>query len=167
MTKVRGRVWKFDDNVDTNALAPAVGSRSFNYKLCLKTLRAEFPENVKPGDIVVFGRNAGCGSRREAGGATNLKTLGVGGVLADSAARTHLRGCISVGLPILTYDGVSKIFRDGDTAEFDVETGEIKNVTTGRTVRAQRLPEVLLEVLNAGGAVAMAVARLKQESKVS
>jgi 3-isopropylmalate/(R)-2-methylmalate dehydratase small subunit len=107
---------------------------------------------VKPGDVIVAGRNFGCGSSREQAPRA-LKEVGIAAVVAESFARIFFRNAISIGLPVLICEGVSKAFDEGDILEADFSTGEVKNVTKGMTLKAKPLPPLMLEILSAGGAL--------------
>ncbi|MEM2534459.1 MAG: 3-isopropylmalate dehydratase, partial [Candidatus Nezhaarchaeales archaeon] len=107
---------------------------------------------VKPGDVIVAGRNFGCGSSREQAPRA-LKEVGIAAVIAESFARIFFRNAINIGLPVLACEGVSKIFDEGDVLEANFASGEIKNVTKGVTLKAKPLPPLMIEILTAGGAL--------------
>jgi 3-isopropylmalate/(R)-2-methylmalate dehydratase small subunit len=104
---------------------------------------------VREGDILVAGKNFGCGSSRPA--AKSLRSLGVSGVLAESINGLFLRNAINFGLPALSVEGVSKMFDEGDIAEVDVGRGHVKNVRTGETKVAVPLPRALIHIIESGG----------------
>jgi 3-isopropylmalate/(R)-2-methylmalate dehydratase small subunit len=153
MDKVKGKVWKFGDNIDTDVIIPTVYSKlpmDEMKKHVLDRIRPEFPGKVKPGDVIVAGINFGCGSSRESAPAA-LKALGVSAVVAESFARIFFRNAIAIGLPVIPCPQVSSSFVDGDELKLDVTTAEVTNVTKGKKLQAQPLPMEMLEVLSKGG----------------
>lgn len=153
MDKVKGKVWKFGDNIDTDVIIPTVYSKlpmDEMKKHVLDRIRPEFPGKVKPGDVIVAGINFGCGSSRESAPAA-LKALGVSAVVAESFARIFFRNAIAIGLPVIPCLHVSSSFVDGDEIKLDVTTAEVTNVTKGKKLQAQPLPMEMLEVLSKGG----------------
>jgi len=147
---ISGRVWKFGDNINTDLLAPMWGGKRKEY--CLAAIRPEFPKTVKQGDVVVAGRNFGCGSSRESA-PSNLKDLGVGVVVAETFGRIFFRNSIAIGLPVLAVEGVSKGFKDGDTLQLNLRTAEVKNLRTGKTWKGTPLSPQMIEIIEAGGAL--------------
>lgn len=157
---VKGKVWKFGDNISTDYIQPGFeqgNTLEEKAQFCMRSIRPEFAQGVKPGDIVVGGKNFGCGSSRPAG--QNFVALGVGCVVAESFSRLFFRNSINLGLPLLSCKGVSDTFEEGDMLEADFRTGEVRNLTKGKVLRAAPLPEVAIRFLRAGGVVAL----LKQE----
>ena len=150
MKTITGRVFKFGDYVDVDSMG--TGGRRPAKDYVMTKIRPNFPQEVKPGDVIIAGVNWGAGS---AGGgeavSRPLKELGVGAIVVDSVARLIYRSCISIGLPILICMGVSKMFNDGDQIELNIATGEIKNLTTGKNMSCKPLPEHLLQILEVGG----------------
>jgi len=153
---IRGRVWKFGDNIDTDFIFPGqfmhITDPEETKYYCFKTTYPEFLEKAKPGDIIVAGKNWGCGSSREQAAAC-LKYFGIGAIVAESVARIYFRNAINLGLPILIAPGVTKIVEQGDELEINLETGEIKNLRTGQTIKAKPLPPFMMEILKAGGLI--------------
>ncbi len=148
-----GRVWKFGDDVSTDLLAPgayAVAPLEERKRHVLEAVRPEFPREVRPGDVVVAGRNFGCGSSRETA-PEGLQALGVACVVAESFARIFFRNAVALGLPVLPCPGVWALFEDGDLAEVVVAQARVRNPRTGRELQGQPLPEVMVEILQAGG----------------
>jgi 3-isopropylmalate/(R)-2-methylmalate dehydratase small subunit len=164
MGLLKGKVRKFGDNISTDLLMPGFSifgnvpdDEVKNY--CMHTVRPDFVKNVRKGDMVVCGKNFGCGSSCPA--AKNLLELGVCCVLADSISAPFFRNSKNLGLPVFSDDGVSEIFEEGDPAECHLSTGEIVNTKTGARLKAYPIPEELLEIIDAGGIVYF----LKQEAK--
>ncbi len=156
MSVIRGRIWKFGDNVNTDVIYPGKYLPLTDPKEmalhAFEGVRPEFAKAVKPGDILVAGKYFGCGSSREQA-ATCLKALGLGVVLAESFARIYYRNAINSGLPILACPGISKGVEEGQELEVDLRSGLIKNLTTGETFQARPLPSFVLEILEAGGLI--------------
>lgn len=152
----KGRVWKYGDNVDTDVLYPGQYLVYFDPeevgKHALEGLDPEFSRKIARGDILVAGANFGCGSAREQAART-LKYAGISLVIADSFARTFFRNAIAIGLPVIEYPQATEVFQEGDCLDVEVDTGKIKNLTTGRTIQAARMPELLLTMLEQGGAL--------------
>ncbi|MDH5815770.1 MAG: 3-isopropylmalate dehydratase small subunit [Candidatus Nezhaarchaeota archaeon] len=157
MNVIRGRVWKFGDNVDTDVIIP------FKYKArtldpkelaqhVMEGIDPDFPRKVKPGDIIVAGRNFGCGSSREQAPLA-IKAAGISAVVAESFARIFFRNAINIGLPVLEVKGISRETCEGDVLEIDLAQGVVKNVTRGLTFKAIPIPDVLMEILRKGGLV--------------
>ena len=152
---MRGKVWKFGNHVDTDAITPGKYMSAPEAELMkhvLEVINPRFPREIKPGDMIVAGSNFGCGSSRESAPAA-LKTLGIGAIVAESFARIFFRNAIAIGLPTVTCPEVSVLFADGDELEIDLTSGKITNLTREKTVYAQPLPEQMLKVLSKGGIV--------------
>ena len=157
---IEGKVWKFGDNISTDFLMPGFTRGETPQEraaFCMRANRPEFAREVQPGDIIVAGRNFGCGSSRPA--ARNLITLGVSCVIAESFGRIFFRNSVNLGFPVLYCRGVCDTFKEGDTLQANFHTGEVKNLTSGKVLQANALPEVAMRILNAGGVVAL----LKEE----
>ena len=153
---IRGRVWKFGDNINTDLIIPG------KYKLSITTLdelakhamegvMPDFSDRFRRGDLIVAGRNFGCGSSREQAPLV-LKHLGVGAVIARSFARIFYRNSINIGLPAIECEYVDRI-HDGDMLEVDLENGLIRNLTGGDEYRISRMHPALLQILAHGGLV--------------
>ncbi len=160
VTRFRGRAWLFGPDISTDMLSPGQyvhDPPEVRLRHVLEPARPEFAASVRPGDIVVAGANFGCGSSRESA-PQHLKDLGVSVVVADSLARIFARNAIALGLPALSCPGVSAAVHDQETVEVDVVAGEVV-VAGGRTVlRADRIPEPMLDVLRHGGIEPLLVA---------
>ncbi|MBI5166570.1 MAG: 3-isopropylmalate dehydratase small subunit [candidate division NC10 bacterium] len=151
---IRGKAWKFGDDVDTDVIIPSLYLVTSDPeelgKHCMEAVDPEFPRKIGKGDIIVAGKNFGCGSSREHA-PISIKAAGVSCVIARSFARIFYRNAINIGLPILecpeAADGVST----GDQLEVDLDTGEIRNMSTGRVYRATPFPPFMQELIAAGG----------------
>jgi len=155
--KIRGRAWKFGDNVDTDVIIPTrvVTSTSDPYgwaRYVMEPLDPDFHKKVEKGDILVAGKNFGCGSSREQA-PTALKYAGIGAVIAESFARIFFRNSINIGLPVLECKNISTKIREGDILEVYLETGNIRNLTTGENIKAMPLPEFALQIILDGGLI--------------
>lgn len=151
-----GKTWKFGADVDTDAIIPA---RYLNTSdpaelalHCMEDADPEFPQKVKPGDIIVADKNFGCGSSREHAPIC-IKAAGVSCVIAKSFARIFYRNAFNIGLPILespeAVDGIS----EGDVVNVDVDKGFIFNITTGQCYKITAIPPFMQELIDAGGLI--------------
>ncbi|HEX2022707.1 MAG TPA: 3-isopropylmalate dehydratase small subunit [Candidatus Thermoplasmatota archaeon] len=155
-TRFSGKAWRFGDNVDTDQITPGkyltmITAEELG-KVVLEGARPEFAKQVQKGDVIVAGRNFGCGSSREHAPVA-IKGAGVPVVLAESFARIFYRNAINVGLPILEVADVSKKVKEGDVIDVDLATGRIVNKTSGETYEAVPLSEQAMGILRAGGLV--------------
>ena len=151
-TTTRGRVWKFGDNVDTDVMAPwnSISLPWEERRKQILQIRPEFVEQVQPGDLIAAGRNWGCGSSRERA-PENLKRLGVSGVLAESFGRIYFRNCVAIAFPNLACPGIVEACVEGDEVEFDLATGQVRNLTRDVELRAEPYTADMLEVVQRGG----------------
>jgi 3-isopropylmalate/(R)-2-methylmalate dehydratase small subunit len=154
--KYRGRVWKFGDHVDTDAIIPArflnVSDKSVLAENCFIDLRPDFHRAVESGDVLLAGRNFGCGSSREHAPLA-IKEAGISVVIARSFARIFYRNAFNIGLPLLESDKAADTFSDGDRVIVDLGTGEIKGAGDGKRVIAKSIPDFMMEIVEAGGLV--------------
>ena len=153
---LRGRVFKFGDNISTDHIVPGrlLHLRSNLPELAKHVLEdadPTFAQRVKEGDFVVGGNNFGLGSSREHAPLV-IKMSGVSAILAKSVARIFFRNAINVGLPVLICDTES--ISDGDELEVDLGLGKINNLSNGTELSFSRMPEIMLNILNEGGLVA-------------
>ncbi len=152
---MRGKVWKFGDDVSTDLICPGRyyhlrSNLSELAKHALEDADPEFAANVEKGDFVVAGRNFGLGSSREHAPVI-IKLAGAGAVLAESFARIFYRNCINVGLPAIECD-TSK-FEAGDEIDIDLAAGIIRDLTNGATVTFAPLEPAMQKILDDGGLV--------------
>lgn len=154
---LKGRVFKFGDNVDTDVIIPA---RYLNTDdplelaaHCMEDIDIRFSKKVQKGDIIVAGENFGCGSSREHAPIA-IKSSGVSCVIASSFARIFYRNAINIGLPILESEDASGKINEGDEVEVDLTKGTISDLTTGMCFKAQPFPEFMQEIINSGGLIA-------------
>ncbi|MEM9146208.1 MAG: 3-isopropylmalate dehydratase [Pseudomonadota bacterium] len=147
-----GRIWRFGDDVDTDQLAPGRYMRGGIEGLaahCLEATRPEFAAGVRPGDVIVAGRNFGMGSSREQA-AEVLRHLGLAGVVAETFAGIFYRNAINLGLAVLTAPDLSGVV-DGASARLEADAGRL--VLADRAVALDPIPENLLPLLADGGLV--------------
>ena len=155
--RAHGKVHKYGDNVDTDVIIPARYLNTPDAKElashCMEDIDADFARRVRPGDIVVAGRNFGCGSSREHAPIA-LKASGVACVVAESFARIFYRNALNIALPILECPEAACAISPGDEVSVDLDTGEIADLTTGGRFAAEPFPPFMQELINAGGLAA-------------
>jgi 3-isopropylmalate/(R)-2-methylmalate dehydratase small subunit len=162
--KIKGRVWKFGDNIDTDAIIPARYLNTSDPKELSKHVMEDadrdFAEKVKSGDLIVGGANFGCGSSREHAPIA-IKAAGVQAVVAKSFARIFYRNAFNIGLPIFESDGVSDDIIEGDEIEIEAEKGIIRNITKDKDYTAKPIPPFMQELIEAGGLIEWTKKRIK------
>lgn len=156
---MRGRVWVFGDDINTDLLQP--GEATFlpleqQPKYCMSSNRPGWSDLVERGDILVAGRNFGTGSSRPA--ARVLKQLGIGCLVADSINGLFFRNCVNYAFPALEVPGASRLFAEGDEASIDFTAAQVKNLTTGGELTGLSWPSWMREILDAGGLIPLLVA---------
>ncbi len=153
---LKGRVWRFGDDVDTDAIIPArylnTSDPSELAKHVMEDADRDFPKKVKPGDIIVAGKNFGCGSSREHAPIA-VKAAGIQGVIAKSFARIFYRNSFNIGLPIFESVEASEGIREGDVVEIDADRGIIRNQTRNEQYPAKPIPPFMQELISAGGLI--------------
>ncbi len=153
--KVKGRAWKFGDDISTDHITPG---RYYHLRSNMPELAKHIMEDAdpyfmkkfKPGDFIVAGKNFGMGSSREHAPLA-LKIAGVSAVIAKSFARIFYRNAINVGLPLLIAE--TEAIDDGDLLEVDLLAGKVINLSRSVTISASPLPEFMLRILNEGGLI--------------
>ena len=164
MAELKGKVWRYGDNIDTDVIIPARYLNTFDPKElashCMVDIDETFAKNVKDGDIMVGGKNFGCGSSREHAPVA-IKASGVPVVIAASFARIFYRNGINIGLPLLEIGADVEKISAGDELSVDVSTGVIQDLTTGDTFQAHPLPGFIQDIAKAGGLVEY----VKQQTK--
>ena len=162
--KINGRTYKFGDDIDTDAIIPARYLNTTDPKElashCMEDADAGFAKKVRPGDIIVAGKNFGCGSSREHAPIA-IKAAGVSCVIAQSFARIFYHNAFNMGLPILESPEASAGISEGDEIEVDLDSGVIVNRTTGQTYRAQPIPPFMQKLVEAGGLIEYVKQQLK------
>lgn len=161
---IKGKVWVFPDNVDTDAISP--GQYLDDLKATLdhtcETIIREFPSQVMDGDVIVAGKNFGCGSSRETA-STILQEKGVAAIIAESFARIFYRSSFARALPILEVVGITKEFKNGDEIEINIPRAEIINKRTGKNLKGKKIHPILLNLLKNGGLEKMLLDELKKK----
>lgn len=153
---LEGKVWRYDDNIDTDVIIPARYLNSFDPKElashCMVDIDETFAGKVQPGDIMVGGHNFGCGSSREHAPIA-IKASGIPVIIAASFARIFYRNAINVGLPVLEIGDAVKAIKAGDVVKVDIAKGSTVDVTTGDTFQARPLPGFIQDIAAAGGLI--------------
>ncbi len=154
--QIHGKAWKFGDDIDTDAIIPA---RYLNTsdplelaKHCMEDADKTFAQKVKKGDIIVAGKNFGCGSSREHAPVA-IKYAGVACVIAKDFARIFFRNAFNIGLLIFESEEASQKINEGDEIEIDVKKGIIKNLTKNEEYKVKPVPEFMQELVAAGGLI--------------
>ena len=152
--KIQGKTYKYGDNVDTDVIIPA---RYLNTpeakelaKHCMEDIDAAFAAKVKPGEIMVAGKNFGCGSSREHAPLA-IKTCGISCVIAETFARIFYRNALNIGLPILECAEAAKAINAGDEVSVDLDSGIIVDLTSGKQWTAEPFPAFMQDLIAAGG----------------
>lgn len=150
----QGRAFKYPDNVDTDVIIPARYLNTSNAaelaQHCMEDIDPSFVGRVSAGDVIVAGWNFGCGSSREHAPLV-IKTCDTGCVIAKSFARIFYRNAINIGLPILECEQAAEEIAAGDEVRVDFDTGEISDITTGKTYKAQPFPPFIQNIIRCGG----------------
>lgn len=166
MKIISGRVFVFGDDINTDVMAPGLYFKAPLAEMarhCMEAVDPAFAGAVRPGDIVVAGRNFGVGSAREQA-AMALTHLGVGAVLARSFGRIFYRNALNFGLPVLVFPEAGLI-RSGEVLVVDPVSGRIERRATGDSWMVQGLPAHLMEMVAAGGLMPWLKLRLAREKK--
>jgi 3-isopropylmalate/(R)-2-methylmalate dehydratase small subunit len=155
--KTEGRVWKFGDHVDTDLIIPArflnLSDPDHLARHCFQDFRPEFAEAVQSGDVIVAGRNFGCGSSREHAPVA-IKASGISVIIARSFARIFYRNALNIGLPALESEGAIDVVSERDRISVDLDKGALLNLNTGVGIHGNPIPEFMREIVSAGGLVA-------------
>jgi 3-isopropylmalate/(R)-2-methylmalate dehydratase small subunit len=154
METLRGHVWKYGPNINTDVIIPGrfchITDPKELAKHCMADLDSEFVDKISPGDIVVAGGNFGCGSSREVA-PVSIKASGIAAVVAPSFARIFYRNAINIGFPIFespeAYDGID----EGDEVEIDPDAGVLRDLTKGTEFQAAAFPDFVQEIMSRGG----------------
>ena len=162
--KLTGKVWKYGDNIDTDAIIPA---RYLNMSTpeelaqhCMEDIDTTYANGVQMGDIIVGGLNFGCGSSREHAPLA-IKGSGASCVIAKSFARIFYRNSINIGLPIIACPDAVTDTQPGDELSIDLKAGLITNTRSGRVYKTSPFPGFIMEIIEAGGLVPFTRERLK------
>jgi len=148
------KIFEYGDNVDTDVIIPA---RFLNTsdpqelaEYCMIDIDESFNKRVAEGDIIVGGKNFGCGSSREHAPIA-IKASGIKYVIAESFARIFFRNAINIGLPIIESEEIAKEIEDGDQIVVDVINGKVENKTKGKHYEIAKYPEFMQNMINNDG----------------
>ena len=151
---IKGKAWKFRDNIDTDAIIPARYLNTSNPKElalhCMEDCNANFIKEMSAGDIIVAGYNFGCGSSREHAPIA-IKEAGVSCVIAKSFARIFFRNAINIGLPIFESIDCTEQCKPGDILQVDSDKGIIKNLNNGEIYKTNIHPDFIQKIISLGG----------------
>jgi 3-isopropylmalate/(R)-2-methylmalate dehydratase small subunit len=152
--KLKGKVFKFGNHIDTDVIIPArylnISEVKELAKHCMEDTNKDFVKKVKKGDMIVAGENFGCGSSREHAPLA-IKHAGISAVVAKSFARIFYRNAVNIGLPILECPQAVKNTKVGDNLEIDLEKGVIKNLTNKKEFKTQPFPKFIMKIIKSGG----------------
>ncbi|HVO77595.1 MAG TPA: 3-isopropylmalate dehydratase small subunit [Methanomassiliicoccales archaeon] len=162
---IRGRAWKFGDHVNTDLIIPGRYLDDYHIpnlaKHVMEDVDPDFAKKVQKGDVIVAGRNFGCGSSREQAPAA-LRAAGVAAIVAASFARIFYRNAINVGLPVVICAEAMDVVTEGEIIEIDLEKGVLRT-SRGKELKFKPLPSFLREILDEGGLVPYARKKLGAE----
>jgi 3-isopropylmalate dehydratase small subunit len=163
--KAHGKVWKFGNDINTDEIIPA---RYLNTsdpdelaQHCMEDADPDFMKKAKAGDIIVAGKNFGCGSSREHAPIA-IKAAKISCVIAESFARIFYRNSVNIGLPIIESEEAAKDIAEGDEIEIDFDSGVIKNITKNKEYKAKPFPPFMQDIIAKGGLMAKVKAELKK-----
>lgn len=163
--ELKGRAWKFGDDVDTDAIIPARYLNTSDPEElalhCMEDADPSFPSKVERGDIIVAGKNFGCGSSREHAPIA-IKAAGVSCVIARSFARIFYRNSFNIGLPIFESPEAAAGISQGDEVAVDLDTGKITNLSKGKSFQSNPVPPFMQQIIAAGGLVNYVAERMKK-----
>ena len=153
---MKGRAFTFRDDVNTDEIIPAKYLNTTDPAElaghCMEGISKDFAKKAKNGDLIVAGKNFGCGSSREHAPVA-IKAAGVSCVIAKSFARIFFRNSINIGLPIMESPEASARIRQGDAVSVDTQKGIIKNVKRKETYKVEKYPPFMVKIVNAGGLI--------------
>ena len=164
---LKGKVFKYGANVDTDAIIPArylnVSEPALLAKHCMEDADPAFVTKMKPGDMIVGGENFGCGSSREHAPIA-IKAAGISCVVAKSFARIFYRNAFNMGLAIFECPEAAAEIKGGQKISVDMDTGVITDLTTGKKYPSQAIPPFMQELLSDGGLMAFVKKQLEAKS---
>jgi 3-isopropylmalate/(R)-2-methylmalate dehydratase small subunit len=164
---IRGNVWRFGNDVDTDAIIPARYLNTSDPKELARHVMEDadkdFARKVSAGDFIVAGKNFGCGSSREHAPIA-MKAAGIQAVIAKSFARIFYRNAFNIGLPIFESAEASEKVKEGDEIEIDADRGIIRNITTQEEYNANPIPPFMQELIDAGGLIEWTKRKLEVKS---
>ncbi len=149
---LKGCGWKFGDNIDTDVIISVKYTKdpqAFGQH-CMEAIDPDFSKKVKPGDVLIAGRNFGCGSSREPAPLA-IKATGISCIIAKTFARIFYRNSFNIGLPLLECIDAPDYIREGDELEVNLDTGEIRDLSLGRSFQSKPIPPFMQDLLRDGG----------------
>lgn len=160
---LRGRVWKFGDSIETDAINPYYRYPTMEElkQHTMEVYRPEFPKEVRPGDILVAGRNFGCGSSRPG---LVLREVGIAAIVVESVSRLFLRNSISRAIPIFVAPGVTGLVEDGGRVEVDYPRGVVRNPAGEMSLPLRKYPPAIEQIFECGGLPEFAYERYLRET---
>lgn len=173
ISQIRGRAWKFGDNIDTDIIAPA-GTISFGLgdaaededvkRNAFRAVRPGFHAEVKPGGILIAGRNFGLGSHREPANRV-LVSLGLQAVVCESVARLFFRNAVAIGFYVFEVPGILQFADEGDELDIDLGASTLDNLTRGTQRGLQPFSPLIRTIIDEGGILARMKNRLREEQR--
>jgi len=152
----KGRAFVYGDDIDTDVIIPARYLNTVDPQElaahCMEDIDPEFVNKVKPGDIIVGGKNFGCGSSREHAPIA-IRASGVSLVVAENFARIFYRNSFNTGFVLVELEDASTRFAMGDEIEVDLTAGRVRNLTQNKEYTFEPIPEFMLELVNDGGLI--------------
>ncbi len=153
---IEGRVWKFLDNIDTDVIIPAKYLNTSDIKIlakhCMEGIRPGFSELISEGDIILAGRNFGCGSSREHAPLA-IKGAGIRAIVAKSFSRIFYRNAFNIGLPLIESEEIVEITDEGDIIKIYFDDAKIINITKNLIFKIQPLPQFMMALIADGGLI--------------
>jgi 3-isopropylmalate/(R)-2-methylmalate dehydratase small subunit len=166
---IKGKVWRFGNDIDTDVIIPAKYLNTSDpeelARHVMEGVDRDFSSKIKASDIIVAGKNFGCGSSREHAPIA-IKEAGIRAVIAKSFARIFYRNAFNIGLPIFESSEASEKIKENDEIEIDADKGIIKNITRKEEYKANPIPGFMQELIEAGGLVEWTKKKLKVKRKM-
>lgn len=167
---IKGKIWRFGNDVDTDVIIPARYLNTSDPKELaihvMEGIDSNFSQKIKKGDIIVAGKNFGCGSSREHAPIA-IKASGIQAVIAKSFARIFYRNAFNIGLPIFESLEAPEKIKENDEIEIDADKGIIRNLTRNEEYKANPIPVFMQELIEAGGLIEWTKRRLRAKSLVA
>jgi 3-isopropylmalate/(R)-2-methylmalate dehydratase small subunit len=164
----KGKAWKFGNDINTDEIIPARYLNSSDpaelAKHCMEDADPDFIRKISKGDIIIGGKNFGCGSSREHA-PISIKAAGISCIIAVSFARIFFRNAFNMGLPIFNCPEAAENIKEGDEIQVSPETGLIKDLTTGKEYEANPIPEFMRNLIKSGGLMKYVTAQSEKKSE--
>ena len=154
--KIKGRIWKLGDNIDTDTIIPATYLNStdpaYLAEHCMEPIKPNFHAMIKNGDIILAGKNFGCGSSREHAPLA-IKACGISAIIAQSYARIFFRNAVNIGLAVIEHRDLPSLLQDGEELQIDFPTAHIIRCLTGVRYKIEPYPDFIKGIIDAGGLI--------------